>query len=45
VPEITTTVARSGDFLVLACDGIFEQMKNDQVMRVAFERKAERTCR
>jgi len=30
-PDISTTTARQGDVLLLACDGVFEQLTEDQV--------------
>lgn len=30
-PEVTSVVASEGDFLLICCDGLFEQMTSDQV--------------
>jgi len=33
VPDIRHTIAQKGDYIFLACDGIFEQMSNSEVMK------------
>lgn len=44
VPDITHVVAQEGDMLLICCDGLFEQMSNDEVGGYVYEQLKETKC-